>query len=313
MTGIIMLRRSGLILLLLFFFMALTLLVYRNFMDISTGYEETAPLPAPPSATGARDTVHVGVISRFSPNLIYDGYQPIMDYLTRETGILFALKLSSSYEETIAQLDQGEIQSAFLGTYLYLEARRNHPIRCILKPLNSHLQPYFHSMVITRDDSPIRSIADLAGKRLALPSPLSFSGNWLLGYELQRHGLTASDLDSIHYFGFHHTVVYQVLLGRFDAGVVKDRVAAEFTSKGIRVIAVSREIPGSPIIIRRDMAPRISEAMINALLRIDASRPEHRDLIKDWDPEFAWGFARAQESDYDQVDAIFAALKERPR
>ncbi len=305
--------RIALILLILIFFLALTLLVYRNFMDITTAPDTVLPPAAPLTAAGGRDTVQVGVISRFSPNLIYEGYQPIMDYLSRETGIIFALRLSSSYEETIAQLDQGQIQSAFLGTYLYLKARRDHPIRCILKPLNSQLQPYFHSMVITRDDSPIRSISDLAGKRLALPSALSFSGNWLLGYELQRHGLKVSDLDSVRYFGFHHTVVYQVLLGRFDAGVVKDRVAAEFTGKGIRVIAVSREIPGSPIIVRRDLDPLITEAMVKALLRIDARRPDHRALVRDWDPEFAWGFVPAEESDYDQVDAIFAALEKEPR
>ncbi len=305
--------RIALILLILLFFAAVTLLVYRNFIDITTGPDGVLPPSPPPAASATLDTVHVGVISRFSPNLIYEGYQPIMDYLTRESGICFALKLSSSYEETIAQLDQGQIQSAFLGTYLYLKARRDHPIHCILKPLNSQLEPYFHSMLITRDDSPIHSIADLAGKRLALPSPLSFSGNWLLDYELGRHGLKVSDLDSVHYFGFHHTVVYQVLLGRFDAGVVKDRVAAEFTGKGIRVIAVSQEIPGSPIIVRRDLDPRITEAMIKALLRIDARRPDHRALTRDWDPEFNWGFAIAEESDYDQVDAIFTALGKEPR
>ena len=305
------LRSTLLIIAPLLLLAAITWGIYDTFMDIAT----SSPLPAGTPSTGIaapQDTIHVGVISRFSPNLIYEGYQPIMDYLSRECGQPFALLLGSSYEETISQLDRGQIQAAFLGTFLYLKARRSHPIRCILKPLNNQLQPYFHSVVVTRSDSPLRSVADLRGKRLALPSRLSFSGNWLLGYELQRHGLRPDDLDSIRYFGFHHTVIYQVLLGQFDAGAVKDRVAEEFAGKGIRILATSEPIPGSPIIIRRDLAPAITAAITTALLKIDVRQPPFRELIRSWDPEFAHGFAPAADRDYDQVEAVFGRIAEAP-
>jgi phosphonate transport system substrate-binding protein len=301
---------SPIILLPLLLLGAITVLIYSTFMDISTPAPDAAFSPRTPDTGLGQDTVHVGVISRFSPNLIYEGYQPIMEFLSRESGRTFALMLSSSYDETIAQLDQDKIQAAFLGTFLYLKARRDHPIRCILKPLNSQSEPFFHSVVVTRTDSKVRSVADLRGKRLALPSRLSFSGNWLLRYELARHRLQPADLDSIHYFGFHHTVVYQVLLGQFDAGAVKDRVAEEFAGKGIRIIAASEDIPGSPIIVRKDLDPRIIQAMTTAMLKIDTSQPQYLALVKDWDPEFAHGFAPAEDSDYDQVAGIFGSLEE---
>ncbi len=292
-------------------FLTMTTLVYHDYMDISTARQPIAASGQAAAPASAPDTVHIGVISRFSPNLIYEGYQPIMEYLSRSCGRPFSLKLGSHYEETIAQLDQGTIQAAFLGTYLYLKARQHHPIRCILKPLNSQFEPYFHSVLIARTDSPINSIASLKGKRLALPSPLSFSGNWLLGYELERHGLTVSDLDSVHYFGFHHTVIYQVLLGHFDAGAVKDRVAEEFADKGIRIIATSGPVPGSPIIVRKDLDPALIEAITTALLRINVREPAWKDLVRDWDAEFAFGFAPASDRDYDAVATIFR-LEEQP-
>ncbi len=296
----------------LILFAAITVMVYSAFMDISSPKPETAfSLPAGTEST-SQDTIYFGVISRFSPNLIYQGYQPIMEYLKQETGLPFALTLSSSYEETIVQLDHGDIQAAFLGTFLYLKSRHDHPIRCILKPLNSQFEPTFHSVLITRADSPLRNVADLRGRRLALPSPLSFSGNWLLRYELSRNGLQEGDLDSVCYFGFHHTVVYQVLLGRFDAGAVKDRVAEEFSGKGIRIIASSEPIPGSPIIVHKDLDPAIRDAIIGALLKIDARKAEYRALVSSWDPEFAYGFAPAEDRDYDQVEAVFGSLGEGP-
>lgn len=295
------------------FFVTITVIVYLAFMDISTPNGEVRALPQSSDLESAgQDTVYFGVISRFSPNLIYQGYQPIMEYLSRECGLFFSLRLSSSYEETLVQLDQGRIQAAFLGTFLYLKARRHHPIRCILKPLNNRFEPYFRSVVVAREDSPLHSVADFRGKRLALPSPLSFSGNWLLGSELKRHGLSVSDLDSVRYFGFHHTVVYQVLLGQYDAGAVKDRVADEFADKGIRIIAASEPIPGSPIIVHNDLEPAIREAIITALLKIDARRDEYKALLGTWDPEFAYGFAPAKDGDYDQVAAIFGSIEDVP-
>lgn len=263
------------------------------------------------TAPQSRDTIYVGVISRFSPNLIYEGYQPIMDYLSRETPFRFILRLSNSYEQTVSQLDEDKIQVAFLGTFLYLQARKKHAITCILKPLNSQFEPHFHSVVVTRSDNAMRSISDLKGKRLALPSPLSFSGNWVLQYEFKKHGLQISDLDSVHYFDFHHTVIYQVLRGNFHAGVVKDRVADEFAGKGIRILAASEPIPGSPLIIKNNLDSAIVRSIKGALLKIDIKKSEYRDLVQSWDPEFAYGFAPAVPGDYDSVEVKMGFLAER--
>jgi len=297
---------------LLALFIALSLIIHSTYLDIGDATQTSPPVQQPAKPPQPTDTVRVGVISRFYLNLIYEGYQPIMDYLNSATPYHFILKPASTYEETIGQLDRGEIQAAFLGTYIYLKTRHHHPIKCILKPLNSHFEPYFHSVLITRSDSPIRSIADLAGRRLALPSSLSFSGNWVLRSALEKYGLRASDLDSIHYFGFHHTVVYEVLRGHFDAGAVKDRVAEEFVNKGIRILASSEPIPGSPIIVRSGLDSAITSAIRRALLQVDIRKPEYRELVKDWDAEFAYGFAPAEDADYDQMASIFGLTGEAP-
>ena len=256
--------------------------------------------------------VYVGVIARFSPSLIYQGYQPIMNYLSEVTPYTFVLKLSNSYEKTIEQLAEGDVQAAFLGTFIYLKARRDYPIRCILKPLNNNFEPYFRSVIITRNDSPLHIISDLRGKRLALPSPLSFSGNWLPRYELKKYDLTINDLDSVHYFNHHHTVIYQVLRGNFDVGVVKDRVAYEFINKGIRFLGSSEPIPGSPIVVKTDLDPAIIKAVQDALLKIDINNPLYKGLMTNWDPEFRYGFTVAQDEDYDHIASIIESLEDEP-
>lgn len=291
---------------------AVTIYGYFAITDITTEPKNAnfEPEQKPDSVT--KKIIYFGVISRFSPNLIYQGYQPIMNYLSENTNYHFELKLSNSYDETIQQLAKDEVQAAFLGTYIYLTARKKYPLKCILKPLNNQFEPYFHSVIVTRSDSPFQSISDIKGKRLALPSPLSFSGNWLLRYEFKKYGLNISDLDSIYYFDHHHTVIYQVLRNNFDVGVVKDRVAYEFIDKGIRFLASSEPIPGSPIVINSNLDPAIAEAIQSALLKIDIRKQEFQNIVKNWDPEFAYGFTVAQDEDYNHVESIIESLEEKP-
>lgn len=296
----------------LIFLGAITIFLYQSITDITVESQQVKSATENIFNLEEKKNIYVGVISRFSPNLIYEGYQPIMNYLSRVTPYNFVLKLSNSYEKTILQLDQGDVQAAFLGTYIYLKARKSYPIKCILKPLNSHFEPYFRSVIVIRSDSPFFTIVDLKGKRLALPSPLSFSGNWLPRYEFKKYGLKISDLDSVHYFDHHHTVIYQVLRGNFDAGVVKDRVAYEFINKGIRFLASSEPIPGSPIVVTSALDSEIVAAIQNALLQIDIRKPEYKDLVINWDPEFAFGFTMAKDEDYDHITTIIESLEDTP-
>ncbi|MBN1154412.1 phosphate/phosphite/phosphonate ABC transporter substrate-binding protein [candidate division KSB1 bacterium] len=295
---------------LLLIFLLITVFVYRSITDITVEPDNLRSADGRIYDLQDKETVYVGVISRFSPNLIYEGYQPIMNYLSQVTPYNFVLKLSNSYEKTILQLTEGDVQAAFLGTYIYLKARKDNPIRCILKPLNNNFEPYFRSVIVTRSDSPFHTISDLKEKKLALPSPLSFSGNWLPRYEFKKYGITINDLDSVHYFDHHHTVIYQVLRGNFDVGVVKDRVAYEFINKGIRFLASSEPIPGSPIVVKSDLDPAIVEAMQNALLQIDVRDPVYKEMLMNWDPEFAYGFTVARDEDYDHITSIIESLED---
>jgi len=245
-----------------------------------------------------KETIYFGVISRFSPQILYKGYQPVIDYLSSETPFHFELKLSSSYDECVLQLAKGDVDMAFLGSFIYLKSRDTHNLKCILKPLNERGDPFFHSILITLDTNPIYTINDLKGKKIALPSQNSYSGNWLLK-ELSNRGLYPSKSIHIHHFPYHHLVIHQVLKGDYDAGVVKDRVLREYESTELRTVALSEPVPGSPIVVRKNTDPVFIRIISDALLKIDPANPFYKELISDWDEEFRYGFAVARDKDYD--------------
>lgn len=280
----------------------ITFLLHRVIVDIRSPWPEDIATSGI-DVTVAQDTVRFGVISRFPANVLYQGYQPLMDYLSDETEYHFELIISRSYEEAVAQLATGEVHAAFLGSYIYITSRGDYGLEPILKPLNEDGQPFFQSVIIVQEDSDIHSISQLSGRKLALPSENSFSGNWLLQSGFSRNGITRGDLKKVEHFRHHHSVVYEVLRGNYDAGSIKDRVADEFRDQGLRIIERSDPVPGSPVVVSSKHDPSITASITSALLNIDPAEPKYAGLVSQWDPEFRNGFIRAQSTDYDQLAA----------
>ncbi len=270
---------------------------YKKMIDISR------PFPVIPIEKGAQNlnqkpVYYCGVISRFPPTFIYRGYQPIMDYLTKNTPFRFELRLSKSYKQTVEQLASGQVVAAFLGSFIFAKEAKKYGLRCLLRPLSASGHPFLRAVVITKSTSDIHKVTDLIHKKIALPSALSFSANWFLYKALPRYGLKASQLDSLHWFAHHHTVIYEVLKNKFDAGVVKDRVAQEFVNRGIRILDRSEPIPSSPLVVSSKSPVKIVRAIKQALLKINVNKAYYRKIVAHWDAEFAYGFASARNEDY---------------
>lgn len=279
---------------------AATFLFYKSAVDIST----KIPVEKQESISSSdkqKQIVYIGVISRYPPNIIFKGYQPIIDYLNQNEKYHFELKLSTSYTETVNQLINGDVAVAFFGTLLYINVHERYGIIPILKPLNEDFKPFFKSVVFVKSSDKINSIKDLKAKRIALPSEESFSGNWLIKYELLKYNLLEKDIKEIKNFAYHQNVIYQVLSGSFDAGVVKDRVIREYNDRGIKIIGFSEPVPGSPIVAAKDYDTDIINTIKSLLLKINLKETKYKELVKSWDNEFTFGFVEAKDSDYDLI------------
>jgi phosphonate transport system substrate-binding protein len=285
-------------------FAVITWHLHRYIVDIAHPYPVVENNTFAPGSPVSTDTVRIGVISRYPSNVIYQGYQPMMDYLSAHTAFYFELVISASYAETVEQLHSGMVDAAFLGSYVYIMTRDSLPFVPVLKPLNEDGRALFQSALIVREDAPYQRVSDLRGQRLALPSELSYSSSWLINQRIGDYDLSTLDFSGITYFQHHHTVVYEIMRGNYAAGSVKERVAREFEGNGIRIISQSDPVPGSPLVASRHSRQEVVEAVSSALLGLDLSDPDTIELVRRWDPEFAYGFARAHPEDYDLMSTI---------
>ncbi len=269
---------------------------YSSLLDISDPVDASEKVET--RSDSNEDRRVIGVISRFNPTITYRGYQPLVDYLSRKTALAFDLRLGHDYRDTVDLVAAGQVEAAFLGSYVYCRSGRARGLRPILRPLGSQGEATFRSVLVARNDLGGDKENPLQGRRLAVPSEDSFSGNWLLQSEMNDLNASVATFSEVRHFAYHHSVVFQVLRGRYELGVVKDRVANEFLNRGLAILSSSPPIPGSPLVVGPETDPVVERALSEALLALGSgSQPE--DLSR-WDPELRYGFARATESDYEE-------------
>ena len=97
-----------------------------------------------------KTTVYFSAITLYHPIVMYQKYQPLMDYLTKNTPYRFELKLSQDYRGIVNFLKTNKVQVALLGGVTYLIAKRELNLFPILKPMGVDGRTYYRCVFITR-------------------------------------------------------------------------------------------------------------------------------------------------------------------
>ncbi len=248
-----------------------------------------------------KQTVYFGVIPRDNPRIMYEKYQPLLDYLSEKTPYTYELVLKKNYEETVNSLGNGEIDVALLGPLTYLEARAKYGAICVLKPKGIDGSATYKSVIIKRKDLPIKGLSEIKGKSVAFSASKSTSGNLMPRYLLANSGIHLSDLKNYANFDYHDSVVKAVLKGQYDAGAVRDSVAKKYMKLGIEIIAESVAIPTGPLVIGTGTPFSVGENIKKALLELDPGNPKHQNILRRLDDDLKNGFTEVSDKDYAEI------------
>ena len=252
--------------------------------------------------------VYFGVIPRDNPRIMYEKYQPLLDYLATKTPYKYELVLKKNYEETVNALGTGETAVALLGPLTYLEAHAKYDAVSILKSKGVDGTASYRSVMITKKDSPVKTLAELKGKSVAFASSKSTSGNLMPRYLLANARIHLSDLSDYANFDYHDSVVKAVLKGRYAAGAVRDSVAKKYMKLGIAVIAESEAIPSGPLVAGPGTPYTVIENIKKALLGLDPREADSQKVLTRLDEDFKNGFTEATDKDYGSIRSKINAV-----
>ena len=151
-------------------------------------------------------------------------------------------------------------------------------------------------MIVVKDDSPIKTIADLKGKRFAFGDKRAL----LQRAAVVGAGIKMEDFSDYQFIGHYDNIARAVLNGDFDAGILKDTMAYQWQGKGLRILHASPDLPPYNVAAKGDIDDETLAKLKAAFLALDANNPTHLKIIKALDKKYD-GFAATSDAEYDVV------------
>lgn len=270
-----------------------------DFDDVAT-QEEIEAVSAVPQT--AQQVFYFGFDLRNGPREDARQYLPLLQYLHETTGLQFELHFSHHAEQLVKDLSSGLLQFAAIGAGSYLTASHDAPILPLAQGLNAAGEPGYRSILVTAPNSPLSTIQELKGRRLAFGSRTSTQGHWIPRIMLYQAGLSLDDLGSYLYTGSHRACAEAVIAKKADVCGMQDTLARQLIKTGqLRQLASSDLFPSSGIFVHSKVPLQVRQAVQQALIDLDPQRPVGVTLYN-WDAtEMAGGFAIAEADDYAQL------------
>jgi len=228
----------------------------------------------PARSAGEAEVYTLGVIPAAPPVTLHKLWTPVIDRLSKDTGIEFRLKLYDRMAEFEREIGRGTPDFIFSSPIQLVVARQSAGYIPLVRD-----NKLIDIGLFVRQDSPIRSIDDLAGKKI------SFVGNKNICSVYMQHLLMSHGKDlsfEREYAGSTKNVLLNVLLGKVDAGAALSpemERAPEETRAQLREVVSTPKFTPHPLSAHPRVPAPVREAVKKALLNIAAS-PESVVMLK---------------------------------
>lgn len=204
-------------------------------------------------------------------------------YLESRLGQPVRFVQRGSYREIVQALKDGGVDFAWICGYPYV--REEKRLRLVAVPVYQGEPSYRSYLIVPRDDTTTRSIADLKGRIFAFSDPLSNSG-WLYPqWRLKELGTDARHFFRRSFFTFsHRKVVEAVASGFADGGAVDgyvyDTLARLHPEFKERTRVVDRSPPfGFPPLVAAAHIAELDRLRLRSVLLGMADDAEGRRLL----------------------------------
>lgn len=236
-----------------------------------------------------------GSVAMDIPAVMHRRLSPLTEYLSQSINQPVSLQLSPNMASAINEVVSNNVDLAYLTPVAYIKAHKKGGANILVKTVTNN-KASFQLMIVVRDDSPIKTIADLEGVDFAFGDKAAL---------LQRAvvvgaGIPLKKLGSYKFIGHYDNIARGVEVGDFDAGILKDVKAYKWESKGLRILYSSPALPPYNIAVSSKIDEATREKLRNAFLALDDSNPRHRAIIKALSKKYN-GFTSAKDADYNVV------------
>lgn len=273
----------------------------------------------------ATDTLTLGVFAYRPERFIQARFQPLASYLSQELEGVSVRLLALGQGEMEEALAQNRLDLILTNPSHYQVVRSENSLSGALATLVSveagQATASLGGVIISRADRPdIARLADLRGRRIAIPGTRYLGGYQTQAFELLQVGIRLPGGAALLEVNGHEAVIAAVLDGRADAGFVRTGIIESLAAEGrldpVRLGIVNRQTlsgfpyvvstrlyPEWPFVALPHVRPDLVRRVAAALLALEADHPAARAAgIAGFEPP----------ADYLPVERLARALRAPP-
>lgn len=245
---------------------------------------------------------YFGFDLRASPQEDAAQYVPFLKYLEKATGYHFKLYFTAKGRSLADDLGENRVQFASMGAISFLQAQTRYGAKSLVRGINAKGKAAYQSVFIVKPGSPIRSIKNFKGRKLAFGSRDSTQGHLIPRIMLKENGISLNDFEKYTFTGSHQNCAEAVISGQFDICGLQDQMADELAAEGqVKIIKRSRYYPSSGIVANSSVAVDVINKVKQALLKFDPLGKDRKALYHWSRTEMPSGFTDSRASDYDEL------------
>ncbi|NNJ96908.1 MAG: phosphate/phosphite/phosphonate ABC transporter substrate-binding protein [Gammaproteobacteria bacterium] len=258
------------------------LIIFVTVVAVSVYY--TADTKRTNSGMATPSVVRVGVLPEMSESDLRQRYEPLLQYLSKQTSFEYTLVVPADYAELLRLFGTGEIDLALFGGATFVQANDLHQAQpLVMRDVDTR----FISVFLVRHNDPATEVSDLKDRVLAFGSSLSTSGHLMPRYFLQQNKriIPENFFGQVVYSGAHDKTAYMVRDGEADIGAVNAEIVNCMLRDGrlkqgdLRVVWQTPPYPNYVWAVPQHLNEDIKTKLRDAYLQLDYNDEHHRQIL----------------------------------
>ncbi|OFZ31490.1 MAG: phosphonates-binding protein [Bdellovibrionales bacterium RIFCSPHIGHO2_01_FULL_40_29] len=269
----------------------------------------------------AENPIKLHFVPSVDAKVIEDNSAKFKEYLEKNTPYKYEVTIPQSFVAVVEAFGTKRADVAAINTFGYVLAHDKYQAEARLTVLR-HGASTYQSQFIAKADSGIKTIEDLAGKKIAFVDAASTSGYLLPLKTLKDKKIEPKET---MFAQKHDNVVSMVYQGQVDAGATfyspaskDDKGVSQIedarrlvktqypdVEQKVAIISLSEPIPNDPIIFRKEMPEEMKAKIIDTMMSF-VGTPEGKDAFK-----AIYGVTdlkKATDADYESVRMMLKTL-----
>ena len=255
--------------------------------------------------------LRVGILPDSSMDNLHQRYDPLLNYLSAETGLEYILVLPENYAALIRLFRDQEVDLAYFGGFTFVRAQTFYGARPLVM---REIDTRFTSLFLVKGENSALELADFKDKTFSFGSELSTSGHLMPRYfmQMEKQIVPEQFFSEIHYSGAHDKTAYLVRDGKVDLGVANAEIIHAMIEDGrlkegeIRTLWQTPPYADYVWAVHDYLDDAVKTQLRNAFLKLDVNNEHHNKILSRLGARF---FLPAAASDFTRLKRVAESLE----